>query len=45
MKKIVYTEPKDYFPKEIKDKYFPKKKKTVKKEAVPEKKTGGNKKK
>ena len=44
MKGIKYTEPKDYFPKEIKDKYFPKKKKTVKKEA-PEKKAGGNKKK
>ena len=28
MKKITYTEPKDYLPKEIRDKYFGKGKKT-----------------
>lgn len=33
MKKITYTEPKEYLPKEIRDKYFgkPKAKKTAKK--------------
>ena len=39
MKKIKYSEPNDFFPKEIRDKYFGKQKKAPAKKATPAKKT------
>lgn len=41
MKQIKYTEPKDYFPKEIREKYFgkPKKTSTAKKTTTKKKET------
>ena len=39
MKKITYTEPKDYLPKEIRDKYFGKKKTSTVKSTGTKKKT------